>query len=373
MIRCGRMWPYETTTDTSGSSAPSSARNRSPRGLSGCSSGRPSPTATSLIGEGTSEDRERPCARSGCVTTPTTSNPSPNSALSDGTANVDVPQKRTRTSKLLVPPMTARGFLRRQLADVRAIAVLLPRLLPLRERGAALHETQVIDEQPAVQMVDLVLQTPREQVVGVHLERFPVAILRPDDHAHRALDVSVNVGNRQAAFFAFLLAFGVDDLGIDHDERILVDVDHGQAFGASHLRRRETDALGGVHRLEHVVDQALELRCDLLHRHRLLSQDRLSLDVNLQQAHHPLLPLSAALLETRAMRPRATMMRDSADLMEVPSTIEGAAAPSFVLTFMKITSPTIPPAVTTSSPFLRARSASSCCLRCFCCGLMKKK
>src|SRR6185437_3960972 len=286
------------TTDTSGSSAASSARNTSPRGLSGCSIGTPSASATSFTGDGTSVDRDRPCARSGCVTTPTTSNPSPTSALSEGTANVDVPQKRTRTSELLVPPMTARGFLRCHFAHVRTVAVLLSRFLPLRERRTALHQTQIVDEQASVQMIDLVLQAPREQVVRIHLERSSVAVLRANDHTHGAFDVSVDVRNGQAAFLAFLLPLGEDDLGVDHDERILIHVDHRESLGATDLRRGQSDAFRRIHGLEHVVDQTLQFRRDLGYGHRFLSQNWCAQDKDVEQTHDAVLSVSAVLLET---------------------------------------------------------------------------
>jgi hypothetical protein len=69
----------------------------SPRGFSGCRTGIPSSRAIAFIGEGTSVERERPCGLSGCVTTATTSNPSPISARSGGVANSGVPQKTTRS------------------------------------------------------------------------------------------------------------------------------------------------------------------------------------------------------------------------------------------------------------------------------------
>ena len=53
-------------------------------------------SAMSFTGGGSTVDRERPTGRSGCVTTPTTSKPSPISARSGGAANSGVPQKSTR-------------------------------------------------------------------------------------------------------------------------------------------------------------------------------------------------------------------------------------------------------------------------------------
>ncbi len=97
IMSLGRMWPYATTTETSGSSAVIRARNPSPRGCSGWSTGMFSRSAISFTGGASTFERERPTGRSGCVTTPTTSKPSPISARSAGVANSGVPQKSTRT------------------------------------------------------------------------------------------------------------------------------------------------------------------------------------------------------------------------------------------------------------------------------------
>ena len=93
----GRMCPYATTTLMSGASAATSRRNSSPRGLPGWSTGMPSASATCFTGDGCNVDRDRPTGLSGCVTTPTTSKPSPMSARKGAVANSGVPQNSTRT------------------------------------------------------------------------------------------------------------------------------------------------------------------------------------------------------------------------------------------------------------------------------------
>src|SRR2546422_498001 len=92
-----RTWPYATTTPTSGTRARRRARNAGSLGRSGCSTGTSSASAAVLTGVGTTVERERPWGLSGCVTTATTSNPSPSKAWREGTANSGVPKKTTRT------------------------------------------------------------------------------------------------------------------------------------------------------------------------------------------------------------------------------------------------------------------------------------
>src|SRR5690349_1871257 len=184
----------------SGSSMCSVSTNSVPRGCSGCSTGSPSATAISLIGGATSVERERPTGRSGCVTSAATSKPSPINAESEGQANVNVPQKRTRTSELLVAMVMLRDGRRNHRARERAVT--LAHLLPFALGRLLLHKAQVVDEQLAVQVIVLVLNAPREELlhvaravhrVGVELERLPLAIERAHDHAGRALHIAVHV------------------------------------------------------------------------------------------------------------------------------------------------------------------------------------
>src|SRR5664279_422130 len=73
------------------------------------------------------------------------------------------------------------------------------------------------------------------------------------------------------------------------------------------------------------------------------------------------------------MEDRITISRDSALLIVMRSSIVTTASPSFVPCLMKITSPMMPPAVTTSSPFLISRRLCSCSFRCFCWGRRRMK
>ncbi len=127
------------------------------------------------------------------------------------------------------------------------------------------------------------------------------------------------------------------DLGIDDHEAVLVDLHDGHSLGASDLRRREADSLGDVHRLEHVARQRSELVGDLLDRRRLLSQNRIAEDADVEDAHVLALASGEALtlepVVIRAMRPRSTMRRDSPDLIVTRSSMR-LAPPSFALSLM---------------------------------------
>src|SRR5262245_8245922 len=98
---------------------------------------------------------------------------------------------------------------------------------PLRRLGeflddaVALELGQVIDEQHAVEVVDLVLQAGGEQPVRLDLMRLAVEIREANLHERRPLDLLVQFGNRQAAFLVDVeLLRAPDDLRIDHHLRV---------------------------------------------------------------------------------------------------------------------------------------------------------
>src|SRR5258708_39804804 len=108
-------------------------------------------TATSLTGGAFTEDRVRPTGLSGCVTTPTTSKPSPMSARRGAVANSGVPQKSTRTLQLLLRMpvlIPVLGGLEGHAPDEAGI--LVGRELPLGQRGRALEDAQVRSEERRV-------------------------------------------------------------------------------------------------------------------------------------------------------------------------------------------------------------------------------
>src|SRR5688500_1110030 len=285
MTSRGRMWPYATTTDRSTSSARISSRNASPRGRSGWRTGSDSSRAIRLMGDATSDERERPRGRSGCVTTPATSNPSPMSARRGGAANSGVPQKRIRivwSERLFAVPTG--DCVRRKLSNVQR-EVLLHRL-PLRERRAPLEKAEVVEEQLAVQVIDLVLQAASEEIGGLEFERLAIAIERSHRNARRAIDVAEHFRDREATFLAPGGALADDDLWVHDDDRAVVEVDHGEPLRPTHLWCREPDALRRVHRLEHVVGQAAQLVGHALDGLGLLPKNRRAQDVDFEEGHY---------------------------------------------------------------------------------------
>src|SRR5690242_8427587 len=109
----------------------------------------------------------------------------------------------------------------------------------------ALHEiplerADVRDVKTAVEVVGLVLKRARQQVLAGHLEFFALRVLCANCDALGAPHLLAESRDTQAAFFADLLALGLDDLGVDQHQLVfrtlaVGDVDHGDLAGEADL------------------------------------------------------------------------------------------------------------------------------------------
>ena len=128
------------------------------------------------------------------------------------------------------------------------------------------QDTEVIDHQLAIEVIVFVLNRNRQEALGLQLEGLTVLVERPDGDALSSVDVFAYTREREAAFVECGFAFGSDDLGIDEDAQVARLVLAGghihdeKALRNAELRGGQTDARGRVHRLGHVVDQAVKLR-----------------------------------------------------------------------------------------------------------------
>ena len=124
---------------------------------------------------------------------------------------------------------------------------------------------QVVGEEDAVQVVDLVADGAGQVLLGVELERLAREVLRPHGDRQRAVHLVGDPGQGEAPLGVGLRALAPDDLGIDQDaerSRVLPhrDVHHGEAEVDPHLGRGEADAGGGVHGLDHVGGELAQRR-----------------------------------------------------------------------------------------------------------------
>jgi hypothetical protein len=133
-----------------------------------------------------------------------------------------------------------------------------------------------------MKMVDLVKHGAGKKFCTFYFKELPFQILRTDFNPGIALNFFMNIGKTEAAFFFDLFATTVNDLGVDEDKFILGSifkayVYHRDLLGDRYLRCRQTDALGSVHTIEHLVDQLGEFRGELGDGLALFEKDRVGI------------------------------------------------------------------------------------------------
>jgi hypothetical protein len=158
-------------------------------------------------------------------------------------------------------------------------------LFPFAERGPALQNAQVVDEKFSVEMVDLVLQAAGEQSGRSDFLRISVLIQGVNDNALGALDFAVDLRNGKAAFFGFGGSFTLDDTRIYNREPLSLDIHDGDSFGATDLRRRESNSLGCVHRIEHIRDECFDVVGDFGDQYGFFPQYRITENPDVENAH----------------------------------------------------------------------------------------
>src|SRR3546814_19186073 len=80
--------------------------------------------------------------------------------------------------------------------------LLFLQLGELAQNYVALQGGEMVDEQNAVEMIDLVLEAGREQPLGLDLLSPVVLVAIPDAGARRAFHFRIVIGQRKAAFLS---------------------------------------------------------------------------------------------------------------------------------------------------------------------------
>src|SRR5262245_39866476 len=192
--------------------------------------------------------------RSGWVSTSATSWPASTSPRSGVTASAGVPRKTRRTAGA---PRSERGTGAPR--DHREVLVA-----ERPQRALALVRLEAVEQQHAVEVVDLVLEQPGEDLVGFDLELVPV---QPDAAQRDHLgpdDLEVHARHRQAPLVVGPLPGGGDDLGVDDRVRAFAHVVGEDPPLHADLRSGQADAHGLVHRLVHGLGQRGEAAVDVL-------------------------------------------------------------------------------------------------------------
>ena len=134
----------------------------------------------------------------------------------------------------------------------------------LGQRLAALLGRHAVEHQHAVEVVELVLEHARLELVGLPLDRVAVEVDAAQQHLLRADHLDVQAGDRQAALLVDPLAVGLDDLRVEDDHRLVAEVPHEDLLLHADLRGGQGEAVvAAVERAEHLVDEAQRLAVDV--------------------------------------------------------------------------------------------------------------
>src|SRR5690606_29680247 len=206
---------------TSGCSAASSARMASPLRVSGCNTGMSCSTASCLTGDGVSF-LPRPAGRSGWVSTASSWCSLSSNARSAVAAKSGVPAKRIFKRASCYRRLRGRNYARSAAATHPCSGAGAMHLFQLLANAVALQARDIVDEQLAVEVIQLVLDAYRQQAIGVHLERLAVSVQRLDQHAVRALHRFIEARHRQATLVVGLGLLGDRrHLGVDEHQRLV--------------------------------------------------------------------------------------------------------------------------------------------------------
>ena len=137
-----------------------------------------------------------------------------------------------------------------------------------------------------VQMVDLVTEAARNQLLAVVFIPVAVSVLCAHRHIHRARDHAVLPRQTQAALHAGLLLFAFGhELGIHQLHDLVADVHHHEPAQHAHLRRGKPHAVGVSHRLLHIVDELRQTVVKFYDRAAFFRQNGVTHGDNIPQSH----------------------------------------------------------------------------------------
>src|SRR5580658_247433 len=192
-------------------------------------------------------------------------------------------------------------------------------------QGAAAQDLQLflalvlvepLDEQDAVEVVELVLEHPALELRRLDGDLVAVEVEADQVHGVGSHDLPAEPGDGQAAFVVDPLAVALDDARVDDGVRALTGVVDEDAALHAHLVGRQARSGSGVHGLDHGLDQAGHRPVDLLDVPRALLEDRVPVlaDGHARHELHITGPLRSSFgVARRRVRRRGRELRPSWD------------------------------------------------------------
>ena len=187
------------------------------------------------------------------------------------------------------------------------------------QRALALRARRPVEDQDAVEVVDLVLEDPRLEAGGLDHDRLAVDVEAADAGVQRPLDVHRDPRQAEAALLGDDDLVGEPlDLGVDERGRLAVGagLEDEQAAQDAELGGGEADAHAVAHDRDHPLDLGAQLGAELGHLRGLALQHRIAeLDA---RARAPPRGAPAAPLRARS-RSRSLGLRSAAHRSSNPS------------------------------------------------------
>ena len=134
-----------------------------------------------------------------------------------------------------------------------------------------------VNEEDAVQVVNLVLQDARRQALAPDPHGLAERVHRLDHDLGGPLHVPLQAGDAQAALHPDLRPLALQNLGVDQGVKAVAGIEDDDALQNAELRRGQADPIGGAHDDLHLLGQFGHVVGDLQHRLGNLLEDRRAL------------------------------------------------------------------------------------------------
>jgi hypothetical protein len=127
-----------------------------------------------------------------------------------------------------------------------------------------LKRADVADVELPVEMIGFMEESSGKQVLAGLFVELPIHVLSADGDDPGPGDGLAKFRNAEAAFVLALPSFSVNDLGIGKNEfRVGIffecDIDYGESLRDTDLWGGESYTMRGIHGLEHIVDELLQV------------------------------------------------------------------------------------------------------------------
>jgi hypothetical protein len=145
---------------------------------------------------------------------------------------------------------------------------------------------EVVDEQDAVEVVELVEQHARVDALALDVDRLAVDVGAAQVGTQWALRRVVEAGERQAALVGLLELLGqLDDLGVHEVAGPARRLPHEQALEHANLVRRDRGAARTDQREAHVLGEPAQRVVEVGDLERAGPQDRVAEDADAKRGH----------------------------------------------------------------------------------------